>query len=363
MQIEPPQAPNQLPSNNLETEAQPLAPPECDERGPVPNQPIAPQPALSVQPAPRERSDTPACRETLTASPTINRQLSTVDCPTLAPEPASYQLATIDHQLPPAVIEAKPLPPTIQRNKARRRGRIACLPKPQRDMVNRMLVNGVPYRNIVAALSDAGFNVTERNVSNWATGGHLEWQFEQDLVLQNRLDQDHLVDHLRRDDASELPEVGLQAAATRLSQILLQKTARADQVEANLGTFSQMVDVLCRLNKEISTLQKQRDESRRSLGRAYDPARIREEDQTGAIEDERFYSDPPSDSTLSKPAEPPLLPPVPTSSLLADADREAEEARRAESEIRLWNTVKAFSRKNAPASTDPKLLPPTQPQQ
>src|SRR5438552_4569262 len=46
----------------------------------------------------------------------------------------------------------------------RRKGRIACLPKVQRDMVNHMLWHAAPYKNIVAALDEAGFTVTERNV-------------------------------------------------------------------------------------------------------------------------------------------------------------------------------------------------------
>ncbi len=262
---------NHLSSIALATEDQPLVSLKSDEPG----------------------REMPACRETLNQLPATS----------------DFGLRTSDFNLPPEVIDTRPLPATLQPHKARRKGRVACLPKLQRDMVNRMLSNGVPYKNIVAALDEAGFNVTERNISNWATGGHLEWRFEQDLVLQNRLDQDHLLDHLRREDASELPEVGLQAAATRLSQILLQKTARADEVEANLGAFSQMVDVLCRLNREIAALQKQRDDSRRTLGRAYDSARIKEEDQMSAIENERFYSDPPGNSTLAKPAVPPALPP------------------------------------------------------
>src|SRR2546428_7161958 len=212
----------------------------------------------------------------------------------------NHQLSTINHQLTAIVIDTKPLPATVQHHKARRTGRIACLPKIPRDMVNRMLSNGVPYKNIVAALDEGGFPVTERNISSWATGGHLERRFEQDLVLQNRLDQDQLVDHLRRDDASELPEVGLQAAATRISQILVQKTACAADVEANIGTFSEMVDVLCRLNREIAIMQKQRDDSRRTLGPAYAAARVKNEDQLAAIEFERFYSNPPADSTLAK---------------------------------------------------------------
>src|SRR6266481_7978799 len=66
-----------------------------------------------------------------------------------------------------ALIEAKPLPPPAQPRKIRRNGRVACLPKLQRDMVNRMLRNAVPYKNIVGALDEEDFTVTERNISNW----------------------------------------------------------------------------------------------------------------------------------------------------------------------------------------------------
>src|SRR6266404_2003567 len=119
------------------------------------------------------------------------------------------EVTTINSQ-PPAIS----LPDS--RRKIRRNGRIASLPRLQRDMVNRMLWNAVPYKNIVAALDEADYTVTERNISSWAIGGYLEWSLAQEHVLENRLDQDHMLDFLRRDDAQELPEVGLQAAATRL---------------------------------------------------------------------------------------------------------------------------------------------------
>jgi hypothetical protein len=237
-----------------------------------------------------------------------------------------------------AMIDAKPLLPSAPgalvapklgeggscpaKRKIRRHGRVASLPKVQRDMVNRMLWNGVPYKNIVAALDDAGYTLIERNISNWATGGYLEWRLEQEAVLENRLNQDHLLDFLRRDDASELPEVGLQAAATRLSQVLLQKLARADDPEAHLDNYTKLIDLLCRLNREIATTQKQRDDSRRTLGREYDPVFVKDVEQVNAIEMERDYSQPDSDSDIKEPAVPPLLPQIPTATFLAERARE-----------------------------------------
>src|SRR2546423_255089 len=171
-------------------------------------------------------------------------------------------MALLAKEDPPSIALAKegtlhsPPPAPTGHRKIRRNGRVACLPKIQRDMVNHMLWNAVPYKNIVAAVDEEGYAVTERQISSWATGGYLEWSLAQEHVVQNRLDQDHMLDFLRREDAPELPEVGLQAAATRLSQVLLQKLARADDPEAQIDNYSKLVDLLVRLNREIGVTQK-----------------------------------------------------------------------------------------------------------
>src|SRR5260221_692781 len=73
-----------------------------------------------------------------------------------------------------------------------------------------------------------------------ATGVSLKWPPAREPVAQTRLDQDHMLDFLRREDAPELPEVGLQAAATRLSQVLLQKLARAEDPETHIDNYSKL---------------------------------------------------------------------------------------------------------------------------
>jgi hypothetical protein len=226
-------------------------------------------------------------------------------------------------------------------------------------MVNRMLWNGVPYKSIVDALHVAGFSATERNISNWATGGFLDWRAQQEIILQNRLDQDFLIDRLRRHDATELPEVGLQAAATLLCRLLLDKIAAANALEDNLPRLSQIVDLLSRLTREIHILQKQRDDAHRALGKAHDPARIRNMEETEAIEHEHAFTNPiPSSRRLEAP-EPPVLPSSPASVRLAEQDRDEDKLKKLQSEIDYWNTLRLLYGQSPSTASAPK--PPTPP--
>src|SRR5439155_6690489 len=76
-----------------------------------------------------------------------------------------------------------------------RNGKISRLPKLERDLVNKLLHNHVPYSKIVWALGERGITVTERNLSNWRTrGGYREWYDEQENQLRLAHLQDHLTD-------------------------------------------------------------------------------------------------------------------------------------------------------------------------
>ena len=154
------------------------------------------------------------------------------------------------------------LPTSIRPRASRphvRNGKIARLPKLERDMVNRMLHNNIAYSQIVEALEELQIQATERNISNWKTrGGYKEWCDEQERQLQLSHLQDHLTDYIRKNNATQLPEAGLQVAATQLSLTLLQPDA-ARQLAADPQKYSQIVDMLCRLSTHINTLQKDRD--------------------------------------------------------------------------------------------------------
>ena len=206
-----------------------------------------------------------------TLTPVSAKTSSTIEPPFLSVEQgvAIVERHAAGIEVSPTVIEhpatvIQHLPSGIQPRASRphiRNGKIARLPKLERDMVNRMLHNHVPYSKIVTALDELDINVTERNISNWKTrGGYTEWCVEQERQLNLSRLQDNLVDYLRKNDAGQLPEVGLQVAATQLTHMLLQPDT-AHQLGAEPEKYRQVVDMLCRLSTHIQSLQKDRNEA------------------------------------------------------------------------------------------------------
>src|SRR5882672_3012241 len=172
-----------------------------------------------------------------------------------------------------------------------RKGKIARLPKLERDLVNRMLQNNIPYEKIVGALDDLGIRVTQRNISNWRTrGGYKDWCVEQEHQLRLSLMQDNLTDYLRKNDASQLPEVGLQVAATQLSSMLLQPEA-VQHLTAEPEKYSKVVEMLCRLATHIQSLQKDRDESVKKAAIRGTSEQLKRADEKVVEEVRRSYTD------------------------------------------------------------------------
>jgi hypothetical protein len=189
-----------------------------------------------------------------------------------APNPADTALVPLNR----ADLAGTPVSGALAPRKPRN-GKIARLPKPVRDVVNRMLFHHIPQEKIVAALDEVGIHVTQRNISNWKTrGGYREWCLAQEHALQLHLHQDNLLDLLRRHDASELPEIGLQAAATQLSQFFLTPEAR-QLLLSHPNEYERRVSMLSRISAQLKALQKYRDDCAKNANSKHDPERIRRE--------------------------------------------------------------------------------------
>ena len=232
-----------------------------------PAQPLPAAPVTLLE-RPRESSSLPAEHPAATALPPSPTESS----------PPSESSAEAPLPLLPFAAARFQLPQTRPPGKPRN-GKIARLPKLERDLVNRMLAMNLPHRKIVTALDECGYHATERNVSNWKTrGGYHEWRAAQEQALELRTFQDNLTDFLRRHDAADLPEVGLQSAATSLSAILLRPDLMRELVHAP-EKYSKLIELQCRLAREIQALQKSRDDAAISLGPRFKPERVKRQNE------------------------------------------------------------------------------------
>jgi hypothetical protein len=217
--------------------------------------------------------------------------------------------APVPASIPTVVTVSPPAPPILKGRP--RTGAVASLPKDERDMVCRMISKSVPYKRIAEALAELGFEVTERNISNWVThGGYAEWCALYNDALQTSLRQDDLLEYHRNENSPDLAEVGLQSVAVRLSELLLRQAASSQDIEANLSKLEPAVQLLCRINKELFNAQKYRDDCQSKAHRT--PARIKGNAREQLIQCEKAHSaepklelvDTPTPDTNSSPVNP-----------------------------------------------------------
>ena len=137
-------------------------------------------------------------------------------------------------------------------SEGRRNGKIARLPKATRDMINRMLDDGLPYRVILDELGEAGEGINLQNLTNWKQGGYQDWLKNQQLIEQTRAQIESAID-LLHETGDVNPAVILQACnlvgATQLLRALLD---HGDEAVTKLlmdkpQTYISILNVVCRL--------------------------------------------------------------------------------------------------------------------
>jgi len=102
----------------------------------------------------------------------------------------------------------------------RHRGKVGRLPKALRDRLNVMLLDAVPYAEIIKALGAPAEHITEHNITTWAGGGYKEWLDEQFRLEETRVKQEVAMDLACPEGGSKIHEATLQLAATKLSEMV-----------------------------------------------------------------------------------------------------------------------------------------------
>ncbi len=173
----------------------------------------------------------------------------------------------------------------------RRTGKIASLPNPIREHINRMLQDGVPYRVIIEKLHDPGapalpYEISEHNISEWKDGGYQDWLKDQFWQEEMRDRQQAFSGLLANGDAIQLPEGGLQLAAIGLCELLRDLSELGDGQKKDPDQCVRLSHALARVSRSILQLQQYRGactRARAALVPLKDPTRKPTEKETLAI--------------------------------------------------------------------------------
>ena len=152
---------------------------------------------------------------------------------------------------PPTPPESPPPPPPPPiRPTDRRNGKVARLPKATRDQINLLIQDGVPYLDIIERLSPATKELTEKNLSNWKSGGYLDWlrelQFADALQAKHELAQSIVA---RCGDDNAATQAVLQIIATNLCEFLADTDPATlrESLLSDSDKFTRFVNAMVRL--------------------------------------------------------------------------------------------------------------------
>ena len=159
---------------------------------------------------------------------------------------------TSTHPLDTVTAELSALNPQPSAN-PRRNGKIARLPRETRDMINRMLDDGLPYPVIIDELGEAGEGLNAQNLTNWKQGGYQDYLKVQALIEKIKAQTETAMDILRQTgdiDISKLKKACDQVAAIQLFTFLRQHgdASLRNMVAANPAKFLSILNIVCRLS-------------------------------------------------------------------------------------------------------------------
>ena len=135
---------------------------------------------------------------------------------------------------------------------ARRNGKIARLPKPTRDMINRMLDDGLPYQVIIDELGEAGQGLNLQNLTNWKQGGYLDWVKHREMIARAQAQMEVATDLLRETKDISPGEVYRACSLVAGTQILTALMEYGDETLRKMllndaATYITLLNTICNL--------------------------------------------------------------------------------------------------------------------
>ena len=200
-----------------------------------------------------------------------------------------------DDQIQPSETDAEALPQEPQSTPepspclaARGNGFVARLPRAIREQLNQMMLDGVPYPQIIKRLGEPASHLKPDHLYQWKKRGHQDWLLHQDFLAERRIRQESAGDIVDDCDTNKVSQGALQLGTLYIYEAL--RDLRAGGLESKLGgdsaAFARLLNALSRASRETLQLQKYRDvcdRARAALQELKDPKRKLNESETRAI--------------------------------------------------------------------------------
>jgi hypothetical protein len=143
----------------------------------------------------------------------------------------------------------------------RHTGKVARMCKAARDRLNLMMLDGLPYAQIIEELGEEGKDLKPDNLYQHRKGAYQEWLQQREWLGKISAKTDFSTDLLAQPGNATIHEAGLRFAA---AQMLDQLMALAPANPANGGgtqpeTLARLVNALSRLTREALAFQKYHD--------------------------------------------------------------------------------------------------------
>jgi hypothetical protein len=166
-------------------------------------------------------------------------------------------------------------------------GYVARLPKNIREQLNNMILDGLPYAEIITRLGEPTKHLNPGHLKEWKKYGYQDWLLEREWLDRLTSKAEFSTDILAAPRSSDLHEAGLRIAASQMFDQLMRfnaasETSASDQPEK----FARLVNALSRLTREALRYQKYRDvcaQARAQLQKLYDPKRKLSDSERHAI--------------------------------------------------------------------------------
>jgi hypothetical protein len=151
----------------------------------------------------------------------------------------------------------------------RRTGHVARLAKAIRDRINQMLLDGVPYADILQRLGDDARSLDEGQIGTWKRGGHQDWLHEQQRIEVMRFRQEFAMDLLAEKDGTKIHQATLQVAAANLVELVvdLDPTTLRQTLEEDPEKYTRLLHAIARLSDGEIRCERHRNQEAERLAK------------------------------------------------------------------------------------------------